>query len=645
MKIWNPPRDVITEANITHLLEKLGFKDYKEFVRWSVGDDWKDFWEKAPEWIGVEWFKEPKEIVDLSQGPEWARWYRGGLINAAYNVVDKPIREGKGGEIAFEWEGEDGSFRRITYDELRSEVNRFSNYLRETGVKPKDVVMLYAPMLPETIFIMLATIKVGAIFSPIFSGFAPSAVSVRIASARPKVFVTVDGYYRRGKIIKLKELADEALKLSNHQLESVVVIKRLNIDISWDDNRDISYDEAISGKRPQAEAYEADPEDPALLLYTSGTTGKPKGAIISHAGTLLKPALEHWINLDMKPGSKLLWVTDIGWMMGPWQIIGAQFVGASHVIFEGAIDYPKKDRLWRMIESLRITHFGFAATVARMLKSLTPKPWESHDLSSLRVFGNTGEPIDPDTWTWIMKEVGEWKRPMINLSGGTEIFGCILLPSPVVPLKPSTLWGPAPGVDADVFDDHGRSVRGEVGYLVVKKPEPSMTRGLWNEPERYINTYWSRFPGVWYHGDWAYIDEDGFWYILGRADDVIKVAGKRIGPAEIESILNEHPLVAESACVGYPHEIKGEVILCLVKSKGEAPDDIENELKELVSKKLGKPFKPWRVLLVEDLPKTRSGKILRRVIRSLIAGREVGDLSVLENPESIDHLKKVLESL
>jgi acetyl-CoA synthetase len=647
VKIWYPPKDVVNEANITHLMEDLGFKDYKSFVGWSTGDGWREFWRKAPEWIGVEWFKEPKEVVDLSQGPEWARWYRGGLLNAAYNVVDKPIREGRGPEIAFEWEGEDGTIRRYTYSEVKAEVDRFANYLREIGVKPKDVVMLYAPMLPETVFVMLATLKIGAVFSPVFSGFAPPAVAIRISSAEPKVFVTADGYYRRGKIIRLKELADEALRLSGHNVESVVVIRRLGIEVPWNDERDIYYEKAVAGKRPSCEAYEADPEDPALLLYTSGTTGKPKGAVISHAGTLLKPSLEHWINLDMKPGAKLLWITDIGWMMGPWQIIGAQFVGASHVMIEGAIDYPKKDRIWDLIERLRVTHLGFAATVARMLKTLDPEPLESHDLSSLKAFGNTGEPIDPDTWIWVMDKVGEWKRPMINLSGGTEIFGCILLPSPVVPLKPSTLWGPAPGVDADVFNDEGKSVRGGVGYLVIKKPEPSMTRGLWREPERYIRTYWSRFPGVWYHGDWAYIDEDGFWYILGRADDVIKVAGKRIGPAEIESIINEHPMVAESACIGYPHKVKGEVILCLtkLKEKGKKETEIEEEIKDLVSKNLGKPFKPWRVLVVNDLPRTRSGKIMRRVIKALAIGSDIGDISVLENPESIEEIKEVLNKL
>ena len=643
--LWEPPREVVESANIARVIEDLRLGSYPEFIRWSTGDGWRDFWRLLPEWLGVEWFKEPVETVDLSRGPEWARWYRGGLLNAGYNAVDKPVKEGLGGKVAFEWQGEDGELRRYTYSEVKAEVDRLVNHFREIGVKPGDVVMLYAPMLPETVFTMLAALKVGAVFAPVFSGFAPPAVAVRIAGAKPKVFVTVDGYLRRGKKILLKPQADEALKLAGHTPEEVIVVRRLGVDIPWVDGRDHWYHEVVSGKRPQAEAYEADPEHPALLLYTSGTTGRPKGAVISHAGALLKPMGEHWINLDMKRDSKLLWITDIGWMMGPWQIIGAQALGASHVLMEGAIDYPVKDRVWRLIDDLGVTHFGFAATVARMLKTLTPKPREDHDLSSLKAFGNTGEPIDPDTWTWVMGEVGDWKRPMINLSGGTEVFGCILLPSPMVPLKPSTLWGPAPGVDADAFDDEGRSVRGDVGYLVVKKPIPSMTRGLWGEPERYIETYWSRFPGVWYHGDWAYIDSDGFWFLLGRADDVIKVAGKRIGPAEIEAVINEHPAVAESACIGYPHPVKGEVVLCLAKPRGEPPKGLEEELAERVASTLGKPFRPWRILLVPDLPRTRSGKIMRRVIKAVALGRDPGDVTTLENPEAVEAVRKAVESI
>ncbi len=647
-EVWHPPRDVVERANVTAFMEKLGVKSYGDLVRRS-NEDTKWFWGSLPSWLGVEWFREPREVVDLSQGVEWAKWYRGGLINAAYNVVDRIVKMGLGDKEAFTWVGEDGAVRRYTYSQLKGEVDRLANLFREDyGVKPGEVIAIYAPMMPESIAAMLAAMKIGAVASPIFSGFAPPAVAERLSLSETRVMVTVDGYLRRGRRINLKRQADEAIKLAGGRVEHVLVVKRLGLEVDWVEGRDEWYHEAIAGKRGSAEPEELDPEHPALLLFTSGTTGKPKGAVISHAGALLQPSKEHYFNLDIKPGweepgDRLWWITDIGWMMGPWQVMGSQFLGASHLMVEGAIDYPERGRVWSLIQEYRVTHFGFAATVARMLRRIASDLVEEYDLSSIRAFGNTGEPIDYATWMWVMKDVGEWRRPMINLSGGTEVFGCILLPSPVVPLKPTTLWGPALGMDADVFDDEGKPVRGVPGYLVVKKPAPSMTRGLWKDPKRYIETYWSRFPGVWYHGDYALVDEDGFWYILGRADDVIKVAGKRIGSAELESAITAHPSVAEAACVGVPHEIKGEVIACFVVPKGEPEEaKLVEEVKRLVAEKLGKPFTPEYVVVVDELPKTRSGKITRRVIRDLIHGREPKELSVLENPEAVDKLKKVI---
>lgn len=644
MYMWYPPREIVEQANVTSFIEKMGIRDYKELVKRST-DDIKWFWGVLPEIINVEWFKEFRRILDVSRGIEWAKWYVGGKLNAAYNVVDRPVKEGWGPKEVFTWVGEDGTERKYTYWELKREVDKLVNYLSEEGIRKGDVVAIYAPMLPESIISMLASIKLGAIVAPIFSGFAPEAVAERLKISEAKVLITADGYYRRGKVVKLKEKADKAVKLSKSSLK-VIVIKRLGLDVPWFEERDEWYHKVIKGKKSSAEACETNAEDPALLLFTSGTTGRPKGAVISHAGTLLQPSKEHYFNLDIKPEDKLWWITDIGWMMGPWQVFGAQHLGASHLFIEGAIDFPE-DRVWALIEEYRVTHLGFAATVARILKRLGNEYVEKHDLSSLKAFGNTGEPIDPDTWMWIMKDVGEEMRPMINLSGGTEIFGCFLLPSPVVPLKPSTLWGPGLGMDIDVFNDEGRPVRGEVGFLVAKKPAPSMTRGLWKEPERYIEVYWSRFPGVWYHGDWALIDQDGYWFLLGRADDVIKVAGKRIGPAEIESILNSHPAVAESACIGVPHSIKGEVIACFITlKKGYEPsEELKRELERLVVDKLGKPFSPEHILFVSDLPRTRSGKIMRRIIKSLILKRPLGDLSVLENPTSISEIEKVIEDM
>ena len=648
---WSPPRELVYSSNVYQFMERFGFKSYGDFVRRSV-EDYRWFWGNLPEWLGVEWFREPVEVVDLSGGVEWAKWYRGGLINLAYNVVDRPVKMGYSGKEAFTWVGEDGSVRVYTYGELKGEVDRLAAYLKEVGVRRGEVVSIYAPMMPESIAAMLAAIKVGAIASPIFSGFAPPAVAERLALAESRVLVTVDGYYRRGSLVRLKESADEAVRISEsmgNKVEKVIVVRRAGVDVPWVEGRDEWYHEVLKGKRRAPEPEEMDPEEPALLLFTSGTTGKPKGAVISHAGALLQPSKEHYFNLDIKPFSsdRLWWVTDIGWMMGPWQVIGAQFLVASHLMVEGAIDYPERGRVWSLIEKFKVTHFGFAATVARMLRRIASDLVDEYDLSSVRAFGNTGEPIDQPTWMWVMRDVGREQRPIINLSGGTEIFGCFLLPSPVVPLKPSTLWGPGLGMDVDVFDDEGRPVRGERGYLVAKKPAPSMTRGLWRDPRRYIEVYWSRFPGVWYHGDYALIDEEGFWYILGRADDVIKVAGRRIGSAELESIATSHPNVAEAACIGFPHEVKGEAIVCFVTPKAKVEDvgKLEREVRELIVEKLGKPFAPERVVVVDELPKTRSGKITRRVIRDLALGVEPRELSVLENPESIEKLRPIVESV
>jgi len=648
--IWTPPKDVVDKANVTDFIQAHGIKSYQDLVRQSTSDiRW--FWGNLPDWLELEWFSEPKDVYDASKGIEWTRWYIGGRINVAYNVLDRIVKRGLGNRVAMTWIGEDDRVVQLTYNEMLDHVNRFSNLLVDLGVKKGDVVAIYAPIMPETVVAMLASMRVGAIAGPIFSGFAPEAVADRLRMGEAKVVVTVDGYYRKGKVVKLKPSSDEAIRLSGVQAKQVVV-RRLNVDVPWDESRDLWYDKAIASKRPEFEPAETEAEDPAILMFTSGTTGKPKGAVISHAGMLLQPTKEHFFNLDIKPGwtgsrDVLWWITDLGWMMGPWMIVGSQTLGASHLSLEGALDYPTKDRVWAIIEKFKVTHLGFAATAARLLKALGRETYESHDLSSLRAFGNTGEPIDEDTWNWVVREVGEERRPMINLSGGTEIMGCFLLPSPVVPLKPTTLWGPGLGMDVDVYDDDGMPVRGRPGYLVAKKPAPSMTRGLWRDPERYIETYWSRFPGVWYHGDYALIDEDGFWYILGRADDVIKVAGKRIGPAEIETIINSHPDVAESACIGYPHPVKGEVIVCFALPKPGrtlGPEQLE-QIKSIVAQRLGKPFEPEAVVPVNDLPRTRSGKIMRRIVRDAVLGKQVEQTPVLDNPDSVTAVKEATEEL
>ncbi|MCE4617652.1 MAG: AMP-binding protein [Desulfurococcales archaeon] len=641
-KLWYPPKELVDNANVTQLMEKLGISTYKDLVKESLHRyEW--FWGELPQWLGIEWFKEPRQVLDASKGPEWTRWYLGSKLNLTWLAVDRHVKEGRGWKTAFIWEGEDGSREEYTYQRLRDEVDRLAYRLLEEGIGRGDVVLLYSTMHPSTIVAFYATLKIGASVAPVFSGFAASAVAERIASAKPKAIITLDGYLRKGRRIRLKDKLDEALLLSGHSPQLTIIARRLNLDLELGENEEF-LEEAVSGKRSGLEPVEVDSEDIALIMYTSGTTGKPKGIQIRQHGAALMPAKDILYNMDLKEGDNLLWVSDIGWMMGPWQILGVNILGETHTIIEGAVDYPGPERLWRIIEKDRITQFGFAATLARLLKRYG-KTFEKFNLESLRAFGNTGEPIDRDTWFWVMYELGDGKRPLINLSGGTDMFGPIVLPSPVVPLKPSTLWGPGLGCDVDVFDDEGNPVRGNVGYLVVKKPLPSMTWGFFGEgPERYLEAYWSRFPGVWYHGDWALIDEDGYWFILGRADDVIKVAGKRIGSAEIEDALNTHPAVAESACIGVPDPLKGEVIACFAVPKvGVKPEELDpEELAGHVAAKLGKAFKPKYVVPVQDLPRTRSGKIMRRVIRALVRGTRLGELSVLENPSSINEVKKAL---
>ena len=641
--IWYPPKKLVEKSNVKKFMDKHGIKDYKDLIKRSTEDiEW--FWDAAIEELNVEWFEKYKKVLDASE-VQWAKWFIEGKLNITHNCLDKHAKSWRKNKVAFIWVGENGEEKRYSYWDLHFEVNRFANALKNLGVKKGDTVALCIPMLPETVISLFAILKIGAIAVPIFSGYSPAAVSTRLKDAMSKILITADGYYRRGKVVRLKEMADEAVKAAEN-VEKVIICKRMGIEVPLTNGRDIWWHELVAEQSAKCESEKMDSEAPALLLYTSGTTAKPKGTVISQTGTLLQSSKEIHFNLDLKEADVFFWITDIGWMMGPWQIIGVQHLGGTHLIFEGAPDYPKPDRLWIMIEKLGVTALGGSATVFRMLKKYGNEFVEAHDLSSLRMLGNTGEAIDPDTWLWLHKTVGGEKCPIINLSGGTEIFGCFLLPLPVMPLKPSTLGGPGLGMDIDVFNDEGKPVRGEVGYLVCKKPAPSMTRGFWKEPKRYIETYWSRWPNVWYHGDWASIDEDDFWFLHGRADDVIKVAGKRIGPAEIESILNQHLAVYESACIGVPHEIKGEEVMCLVVLKPgyEPSQELRDELVGEVVKYMGKPFRPRDVSFVGDLPRTRSGKIMRRLMKAVMLGKELGDTSALENPKSLEEITKVAKS-
>jgi acetyl-CoA synthetase len=426
-------------------------------------------------------------------------------------------------------------------------------------------------------------------------------------------------------------------------VETIVVLSNLGVDVPMCSGRDVTWEEfAGSHEGARVECADTSAEDVFMIAYTSGTTGRPKGSVHVHGGFLVKIASECAYQTDIHPGEVFYWVTDMGWIMGPLAMVGSHANGATMVMYEGAPDYPEPDRVWASVERHGVTMLGVSPTLIRALRSKGDEWVRRHDLGTLRILGSTGEPWNPEPYDWLAREAGRGRVPIINLSGGTEVGACFLSPFPVEPIKPCSLGGPSLGMDLDVFDPEGRPVRGQLGELVCKQPWPAMTRGVWKDPQRYLDSYWSVYPGVWRHGDWAMIDSEGQWFLFGRSDEAINVAGKRLGPAEVESILVGHPAVIEAATVGVPDETKGEAVWCFWVPRDPAGDDVSPELAELVATELGRPFKPSRVVRVEALPKTRSAKILRRAVRAVAVGDDPGDLSSAENPQALDAIRAAL---
>ena len=536
-------------------------------------------------------------------------------------------------------ESEDGRTESLTYSELFARTNRAANALRAIGVERGDRVGIFMPMCEEIVVALMACSKIGAVWVPIFSGFGPAAVAARLADAGAKVLITADESMRKGSLVAMKEIADQAVDLAGC-VERVLVWRR-TADGPRTDLRpnDLAWEELLAGQSSEFATERLDPEHPLFIGYTSGTTGKPKGVVHVHGGFLVKIAEEVAYQADVRPGDVLHWVTDLGWIMGPWEIVGATALGATVLLTEGAPTFPGPDRLWATVERHGVTVLGVSPTLIRALIPAGEEPIRTHDLSSLRILASTGEPWNPDPYMWLLREVGGGRLPIINISGGTEVGACFLSPLPISPLKPCTVRGPALGMDMDVFGPDGSPVAaGEVGELVCKQPWPSMTRGVWGDLERYLDAYWRRWPGVWVHGDWASVDEDGFWFLHGRSDDTLSIAGKRIGPAEVESALASHPGVVESAAVGVPDDVKGEAIWCFVVRK-PLVETTAAELASVVAAQLGSPFRPSRVVFVEELPKTRSAKIVRRAMRAVAIGEDPGDLSSLEDPGVLDAIR------
>ncbi len=637
---WWPTPEYVDRSNLKRFMDRHGLASFDELLRWSVADVAR-FWDAVSQDLELDWYEPYRQVVDTSRGIEWATWWLGGRFNYVHNALDRHARGPSRDRVALVWEGEEGATRCLTYGELYAETNRCANALRALGVRQGDRVGLYLPMIPEVVVAQLAIGKIGAIYTPIFSGFGAEAVAARLQDCAATLLITCDGIYRRGKLVATKEYADEAARASPSVQHLLVVDRAGRQDTPWTEGRDVWWHDLVPAQSAEAETERTAPEDPYMIIYTSGTTGKPKGVLHVHGGFPIKGAQDMAHLFDVKPADTFFWFTDMGWMMGPWLVSGCLILGATVFLYDGTPDYPHPDRVWDMVERHRITVLGIAPTVVRALMRAGDDWVTRHDRSSLRILGSSGEPWNPGPWRWYQELVGGGRCPLINYSGGTEVSGGILSSTVLTPQKPTSFSGPVPGMDADVVDDTGRPVRGAVGELVLRQPWPGMTRGFWGEPERYLEAYWARLPGVWVHGDWALVDRDGFWYILGRSDDTIKVAGKRLGPAEVESAAVSHPAVAEAAAIGVPDELKGEaVVVFCVPQPGQAETDaLREEVAAAIVKSLGKALKPDRVLFVRELPKTRSGKVMRRVIRGVHLARDTGDLSSLENPAGLEEIR------
>lgn len=592
-------------------MQRLGFSRREDFLRWSR-DENLNFWREMAVEARIDWFQPYESVCDVSKGVEWARWFLGGKTNIVLNCLDRHTARAN---PAILWETESGNVGSVSFAALADQVSRAAGALQAMGLAPGDRVALVMPMIPEVVAVLYACFKLGLIAVPIFAGFGPVAIRTRVEDSGAKLIVTADHLTRRGKQLPLREKVEEA-----------------RVQASVKDYRQLL--DAPPSSLPTAHL---DSETIALLLYTSGTTGKPKGTVHTHAGCLAQMAKEIWLGFDHQENDRFFWLSDIGWMMGPWTIIGNHHFGGTVFLYDGAPDWPDADRLWRVLEAHRITTFGVSPTAIRVLmRSSDPARF---DFSSLRLLGSTGEPWDETSYLWFFEKVGRRRAPVINISGGTEIVGCFLFPLPIQPLKPCTLGDAAPGMATAILDETGEPVPpGRMGYLTCTKPAPSMTRGIWGDPQRYLETYWSKWPGIWHHGDWATVDEDGCWFLHGRADESMNVAGRKVGPAEVEDALIGHPAVSEAAVIGVPDEVKGEGIVGFVVLKPGYEDSPEllGEVEQTLVRSLGPTFRPNAIHIVRELPKTQSGKIVRRLIRERYLGESLGDASTIQNPASLD---------
>ena len=639
--VWNPSSDYVKNTRLYQFMQRFNHENYDEFFQESIQDIGR-FWGEVDLELNLQWFEPYQSVLNLENGNKYPKWFDGGKMNVAYNALDRFANDVETqNNQAIIWEGDNGEVITYTYKDLQDQVNQVANGLVAQGAKSGDRFTIFMPMIPETVIAMLAVSKIGAIFCPAFSGYKSEAIATRINAAQARYLITADGFYRGGKQINLKEEADQAVADSS-SIEKVFVVRRTNEEVSWNADKDVDW-EQLKTLDTHFESVHTNGDDPYMIIFTSGTTGKPKGTLHTHHGFPVKAAFDAGVMMDVTEQDNIFWYTDMGWMMGPFLVYGGLMNGATITVFEGTPTYPEPSRIWELVEKHQVTHLGISPTLIRTLMTMDESYATKHDLSTLKMVGSTGEPWNDEPWMWLFEKVLNRKVPIINYSGGTEISGGILTNVLVTPIAPVAFNAAVPGMDVDIYDENGQSVKNEVGELVIKQPWVGMTKGFYQDNERYEKTYWNRYPDTWCHGDWVICDEEGFYTITGRSDDTLNVAGKRIGPAELESIYVEHEAVVEAGVIGVPHEVKGEspIAFVVIKENRKPESELIEELTSHAIHRLGKAIAPREVYIVEDLPKTRNAKVMRRAIRTAYLGEDAGDLSALENPESVDYIKRL----
>ena len=625
------------KSNIFQFMKKNNISSLEELSR-KANENIEWFWQQVERDIGIIWDKPYEKILDKVKGIPWSRWFVGGKTNIYKSSVEKFVKLNPN-KIAYHFVSEDGKTAHITYAELDTKVCKLANGLKEIGVKKGDVVAIYLPMIEESILAILASAKIGAVQTVIFSGYSSESLKIRLQDCKAKVLFVSDGFQRKGKEISQKKNIEEAIK--DTKIEKIIVVPYKRMDDYQISEKIVFYDDLVLKQTQNCETEIMDSDDSLFILYTSGTTGRPKGVVHVHGGFSVFAGHQAAYLIDTTKTDVILWPADIGWITGlVWNVYGLLLRGASAIIYDGGIDYPDFNRLWDMIDKYDVTIFGISPTAVRLFKKNNVDPHLSHSLDKLKNIPTTGEPLDQDSWWWLFEKVANKKIPIMNLSGGTEIGGAMLSVFPGMKLKPSTVGIPCPGMNLDVFDDDGNSIREKNGYLVIKSPWPAMTKSLLNDDKRYIETYWSRFENVWFHGDYVHIDKEGLWYMQGRTDDVINISGHRMSTAEIEHALISHKNIIDSAAIAIPDDITGEAIV-LFYVIDESSKISESEISDYISKKIGKLARPKFAFQISELPKTRTGKIMRRLLKAKILGINTGDLSSVENPHVLDEISKI----